>query len=394
MEAKSGKRTAYQFIVLLGLVSLFGDITYEGARSITGPYLAVLGASAVVVGLVSGLGEFLGYALRLAAGYFADRTRAYWPLTLLGYGLLVSVPLLALTGHWPLAALLIILERIGKAVRSPARDTILSHATKQVGRGWGFGLHEALDQIGAVAGPLLFTTVFFFHGNYSEGFSLLWIPALLCFGILLFARRKVPVPENLESTAMERAQDRTPQSLPRSFWVYTLFIFFSVTGFVNFQIIAFHLKTQQVVSDAVIPLLYAVAMGVDAVVALLIGRLYDRVGLKALIFIPFLTAVLPFLSLSRHLSWVVAGMALWGAVMGIHETVMRAAIADLAPLARRGFAYGIFNTAYGLAWLLGSSAIGILYSYSRGALGLMVLLLQGACLAVFFKLRTLASERA
>lgn len=156
----SQKITAYRFIVLMGIVSMFGDITYEGARSITGPYLAVLGASAGIIGLVSGIGEFVGYALRLVSGRFADRAKAYWPLTFIGYGLILSVPLLGLVGYWHLAVLLIILERMGKAIRTPARDAILSHATKQVGRGWGFALHEALDQVGAIVGPWSFMQYF------------------------------------------------------------------------------------------------------------------------------------------------------------------------------------------------------------------------------------------
>ena len=187
------------FIILLGIVSLFGDVTYEGARSVAGPYLATLGASANVVGLVAGIGEFVGYALRLACGHLADRTKAYWLLAFVGYGLLVSVPFLAFAGHWQLAALLIILERMGKAIRSPARDTMLSYATKEVGRGWGFAVHEALDQIGAIIGPVVFSLVFLFHGGYREGFTLLWIPALLTLVVLAIARKKVPLPEELEA---------------------------------------------------------------------------------------------------------------------------------------------------------------------------------------------------
>ena len=194
------------FIILLGIVSLFGDVTYEGARSVAGPYLATLGASASVVGLVAGIGEFVGYALRLASGHLADRTKAYWLLTFVGYGLLVSVPLLAFAGYWQLAALLIILERMGKAIRSPARDTMLSYATKEVGRGWGFAVHEALDQIGAIIGPVVFSLVFLFHGGYREGFTLLWIPALLTLVVLAIARIKVPSPEKLEASGKAREQ--------------------------------------------------------------------------------------------------------------------------------------------------------------------------------------------
>jgi sugar phosphate permease len=191
---QSRKKQALQLILLLGLVSALGDITYEGARSVSGPYLAFLGASASVVGLISGMGEFLGYALRLVSGYLADRTRSYWLSTFVGYGLILCVPLLAFANRWELVALLLILERIGKAIRSPSRDTIISHATRQTGRGWGFAIHEALDQVGAVIGPLIFAAIFLVRNSYQDGFAVLWIPAALTIAVLAFARKLVPAP--------------------------------------------------------------------------------------------------------------------------------------------------------------------------------------------------------
>src|SRR4030042_1671195 len=187
------------FIILLGIVSLFGDVSYEGARSVTGPYLATLGASAGIVGLVAGIGEFVGYALRLASGHLADRTKAYWLFTFIGYGLLLSVPLLAYAGYWQLAAVLIILERMGKAIRNPARDTMLSYAAKEVGREWGFGIHEALDQVGAIIGPIVLSLILLSHGGYREGFTVSWIPALLTLAVLAIARRKFPSPQKLQT---------------------------------------------------------------------------------------------------------------------------------------------------------------------------------------------------
>jgi len=379
------KRTAYHFIILLGIVSLFGDITYEGARSVTGPYLAVLGASAGIVGFVSGIGEFLGYSLRLVSGYFADRTKAYWPLTIIGYGLIFSIPLLAFAGYWQVAAFLIILERIGKAIRTPARDAMLSHATKQVGRGWGFALHEAVDQIGAIIGPLIFSAVFILKGGYREGFTILWIPAFLTLTILIVARINVPSPERLETSEGRTEQDIKEKSrLSKVFWFYALFSFLSVAGFANFQLISYHFKVQSIVSDIQIPIFYAIAMGVDALVALIIGKTYDKIGLKSLITIPLLTLPIPFFAFSHSYSLVLISVVLWGAVMGIHETIMRAAIADLTPLERRGFAYGIFNTVYGAAWFFGSTIMGFLYDISISYLILFVILMEVLSLSAFF----------
>ncbi|MDI6889517.1 MAG: MFS transporter [Thermodesulfovibrionales bacterium] len=379
------KKIAFQFIILLGIVSLFGDITYESARSVTGPYLAILGASAGIVGLVAGLGEFIGYALRLVSGYFADRTKAYWPITIIGYVLLLSVPLLAFAGYWQLAAFLIILERMGKGIRTPARDAILSHATKQVGRGFGFAIHEAIDQIGAIIGPLIFSAVFFLEGGYREGFTILWIPALLTLAILVVARIKFPSPEKLE-TSIEGIGEKAKGKgrLPGVFWFYALFIFLSVAGFANFQLISYHFKVQSVVSDIQIPIFYAIAMGVDALVALIIGKVYDKTGLTSLITIPLLTLPIPFFAFSQSYSLTLVSVVFWGAVMGIHETTMRAAIADLTPPERRGFAYGIFNTVYGASWFFGAPLMGLLYDLSISYIILFVVLMEVISIPVFF----------
>ncbi len=383
MIMNNRRKAAFQFIVLLGIVSLFGDITYEGARSITGPYLAFLGASAGIVGLVAGASEFIGYALRLGSGYLADRTRAYWPITITGYGLLICVPLLAFAGYWQLAAFLIASERMGKAIRTPARDAILSHATEQVGRGWGFGIHEALDQVGALIGPLLFSAVFLFKGGYSEGFSLLWIPALLTLVILLVAKIKVPSPEKLE-TPHKTLRQGTKGKLPGVFYFYTLFTFLTVAGFVNFPLISYHFKIQSVISNVQIPVFYAIAMGVDALVALIIGRIYDRIGLKVLLTIPLLTFSIPLFGFSQSYNLALIGIILWGAVMGIHETIMRAAIADLTPIIQRGRAYGIFNAVYGASWFCGSVLMGLLYDVSLSWLILFVVAVEVSSVSVFF----------
>lgn len=387
VEEKGLKHLALQLILLMGLVSALGDITYETGRSTSGPYLAFLGASAFVIGLTSGLGEFLGYSLRLVSGYLADRTRSYWIATFIGYGLILSIPLLAYTNRWEWAVVLLLLERVGKAIRSPARDAILSHAAHQVGRGWGFAIHEALDQVGAVIGPLIFTAVFMQRNSYRDGFSILWIPAIMTIGALLVARLHVPAPERLEETRRPNIQsaEKGNTTMPRIFWTYGLFTFLSVAGFANFQIISYHLVNKAVVPTAQIPILYAVAMGVDALFALVVGKSYDKVGLKSLVIIPFITLPLPFLAFSQRYSLAVISAVLWGLVMAVHETVMRAAIADLVPIERRAFAYGIFNTIYGAAWFVSGAALGLLYDLSNIWLIAYVVVVETAALLVFYQ---------
>ncbi|GAB4367662.1 MAG: MFS transporter [Calditrichia bacterium] len=362
IENQSLKKSAYRFIILMGIVSLFGDVTYEGARSIIGPFLAQLGATAAVVGIIAGGGEFLGYVLRLLSGYLSDRTQKYWTLTIMGYGALISIPILAFAGHWSAAALLIILERIGKGIRSPARDTILSYATSQTGRGMGFGLHEALDQVGAIIGPFIFTLIFYMHGDYREGFSLLWIPALLCVLILLLAKKQFPHPQDLEkSYEGQTSVTGTSFLKQRPVLLYLGFTFFSVLGLINFPILAYHFKLQAEIPEGQIALLYAIAMGVDALVALLIGKTYDLLGFRALIVVPLLTLPIPFIAFTNGFLLIVLTACLWGGVLGIHETIMRAAIADITPGRSRGIVYGVFNTLYGLSWFMGGALAGVLY---------------------------------
>jgi MFS family permease len=357
----TGRATALRFIVLLGVVSLFADMTYEGARSITGPYLGVLGASATVVGVVAGLGELLGYTLRFASGYLADRTRRYWVLTVVGYVVnMGAVPLLALTGRWQTAAALMIAERVGKAIRTPARDAMLSHATQQVGRGLGFGVHEALDQVGAVLGPLIVAGVLVARSSYRAGFAVLVVPAALAIGVLVAARLLYPSPRELEIDVprLESA------GLRRSFWIYLAGAALVAAGYADFPLIAFHLEQRAVVSATSIPVLYAVAMGVDAFAALVFGRVFDRRGLVVLVVAVLLSALFaPLVFLGGFgAAWV--GMVLWGSGVGAQESIMRAAVAEMVPPDRRGAAYGIFNTGYGVFWFLGSVAMGALYDVS------------------------------
>ncbi|MDQ7844125.1 MAG: MFS transporter [Armatimonadota bacterium] len=355
------RRAAVRFVVLLGVVSLLADMTYEGARSVVGPYLGLLGASAAAVGVAAGAGELLGYALRLGAGYLADRTRRYWTITFAGYLInLGAVPLLALAGSWPAAAALVVLERIGKGVRTPARDAMLSHAAHRTGRGWGFGLHEALDQVGAVLGPLAVAGVLVSRASYRAGFAVLSIPAALALAALAAARRNHPNPRDLEPTAtsLEAAV------LPRAFWIYLAGAALVGAGYADFSLLAFHWGRRAVVPPATIPLLYALAMGVDALAALGFGRIFDRLGIRILaagVGLSLFFAPLAFLGGAKG---ALLGVTLWGIGMGAQESIMRAAVAGMVGPDRRGSAYGIFNAGYGLCWFLGSAAMGVLYAVS------------------------------
>jgi len=369
-------------IFSLGIVSLLGDITYEGARSVIAPYLATLGASAVAVGVIAGLGEFAGYVLRLASGYLTDKTGLIWTFTIMGYGLVLSIPMLGLVSSWELAAIFMIMERMGKAIRTPARDVILSHATKKVGRGLGFGIHEAMDQVGAMLGPFVFACVLFFGGSYKSGFLFLFIPWIFMILSLFWARSIARDPKMLEDDdTQKKGANSASLKLPTVFWLYILFSAATVMGFVNFQIISYHLKVKTVVSDGYIPIIYSIAMGIDAIAALLIGRLYDKIGFKVLIALPLFTMIIPFFVFINKIPLLLIGTIFWGIVMGMQETIMRAMVADLIPIQRRGFAYGVFNTAFGISFLLGSSIMGFLYT--KNVLYLETFVIVMSCISIW-----------
>jgi MFS family permease len=378
------KSAALKFVILLGVVSLFADMTYEGARSATGAYLAVLGASGAAVGIIAGLGELIGYGLRLITGYISDRTGRYWTITLFGYFVnLVAVPLLALAGNWEIAALLMIGERIGKAIRTPARDVMLSYATQKMGRGWGFGLHEAMDQIGAILGPLIVTAVLYFGGSYRTGFAILLAPAILALSVLLVARLLYPHPRHFE---VGPARPQT-KGFPRVFWLYLAAVSLIGAGFADFALIAYHFEKASIASPDLIPILYAVAMGVDALAALVIGRLFDRIGISVLIPVAIVSSFFaPFVFLDG-LNLAFLGMALWGVGMGAQESIMRAAIAEMVPMDRRGSAYGIFNAGYGIFWFLGSALMGILYDISIPSLVVFSVVAQLASIPLLLWVR-------
>ncbi|MHB0869514.1 MAG: MFS transporter, partial [Chloroflexota bacterium] len=353
-------------------------------------FMAVLGASATVVGIVSGLGELVGYGLRLVSGFIADRTQRYWAITLVGYAVnMLAVPLLALAGSWQVAAVLIVVERTGKAMRNPPRDAMLSHATSQIGRGWGFGLHEALDQLGAVLGPLLVAGVLAFRGDYRTAFAALLISAVLALAVLVAARITYPAPREFEAASAEVRDTR----FPRAYWLYLAAVAFVAAGYADFPLIAYHFQKASILSADRIPLFYAIAMGADALAALLFGRLFDRIGLTILIVVSLVSALFAPLVFFGGFSLALIGMVCWGVGMGAQESIMRAAIGDFVPANRRGSAYGVFNAGYGLFWFLGSALIGILYDTSIPWLVIFSAAAQLASIPVFLAVRRELSLR-
>lgn len=373
----------WRFVVWFGTVSLLADFVYEGARSVTGPLLASLGASALVVGVVTGAGEAAALGLRLVSGPLADRTRRFWGLAIAGYALtVVSVPLLGVVGTLWAACVLVIAERVGKAVRSPAKDTLLSHATAATGRGRGFAVHEAMDQVGALVGPLVVAGVLALTGgDYAPALGVLALPGVAVLVLLVWLRSRVPNPRSYEEEHAPHEHDphehepATPGSapaalsrLPRAFWRYAAFTATTTAGFTTFGVLSYHLVERHLLAAAWVPVLYAAAMAVDALAALATGWLYDRHGARVLVVLPVLAAVVPALAFTRTVGLAVAGSLVWGAAMGIQESTLRATVADLVPPGRRATAYGVFAGLVGAASLAGGALTGALYGTSIPAL--------------------------
>ena len=385
MNPTISKGSAIKFVVLLGIVSLFADMTYEGARSISGQYLAILGASGFVVGIVAGLGELIGYGFRLVSGYISDKSGKYWLITFIGYAInLLAVPLLALAGNWPIAASLMILERFGKAIRNPSRDAMLSYATHETGRGWGFGLHEAMDQIGAIIGPIIVSCVLYYQGTYQMSFGILLIPAICALSVLACARMLYPCPQDLE---VENPSLKT-EGFSKKYWLYIAALCCVAAGYVDFPLIAFHFKKESVMSDAWMPIIFSISMGAAGIAALIFGRLYDTKGFSVLIFVTGLASFFAPLVFMDDFYFVLLGMILWGIGLGTQESIMRAVVANLVQMNKRGTAYGILNIWFGVFWFLGSALMGFLYDVSLFSLIIFSMGIQLAAIPILFAVKS------
>jgi MFS family permease len=354
-------KSSLAFIVAFGIVSLFADAAYEGMRGISGPYLARLGASGAAVGIIAGTGELAGYLLRLASGRLTERTRLYWPITLAGYAIqMAAVPLLALAGSWWAAALLIVLERAGKAVRNPAANTMMSRAGEHIGQGWAFGLHEAMDQTGAMAGPLIAALVLAHHHDYRAAFLWLGVPAVLTLVTIVTVAIRFPYAGHVRATEKSAAG----AGLPRAFWLYTASAALFAFGFADYSLAAYHYAKAAVMSPALVPILYAGAMGMAGLGSLVFGRWFDKRGLIVLVPGILMAAAAPAFTFLGGFALAIGGTVLWGLALGAQDVVMSAAVADLVPEQSRARAYGIFPAIYGVAWFAGSALLGELYDVS------------------------------
>ena len=389
------------FIILFGIVSLFSDMTHEGATSIRGVYLSLLGASAGTIGFISGFGELIGYCLRYVFGRLTDKTKKYWQITIIGYVLdIIAVPALALVGKsgWIMACMLLVIQRIGKAIKKPAKDTILSFAASQEGVGISFGIHELLDQIGAFLGPVLLYLVMLFKTEgttlqiYSACFAFLAIPGAITIILLFVTKHKFPNPEHFEPEPKEYL----PFKMKKEFLLYISGISLFAFGFIDYSIIIMHIsrtfagiasglaETSSIISSGTLPLLYAGAMLVDAVAALFFGYMYDKKGVKALVLSTIISAPFAIFVFSfNSIPMVLLGIGLWGIGMGAQESILKAAVTSMVPKASRATGYGIFEFSFGVFWFLGSWLLGVLYDISIPAMTAVSVTTQLAAIPLY-----------
>lgn len=373
--------SAFAFVLTMGIVNLFADMTYEGGAGINGPYLASLGASAPLVSFIAGLGEFLGYTLRSLAGWVADRTGRYWPITFLGYVInLLAVPAMSLAGNWQAAAALILTERIGRAIRKPTVEAMLSYSTGKHGRGWVYAVNTALDETGATLGPLCMGVALYGNASYRTAYSLLLVPALLALAAVIAARLRFPVPSQLEEGGPPTAMQT---GFGRSYWLYTLAGSFFGAGLMSFEFLSYHLAETRAFEDHWVPVLLSMATLAAIAASLILGRLYDRAGLGAIVAGVLLASFASPLIFLGETRLVLVGLALWGVGYAVQDTLLKVLIASVLPERKRNFAFGLFYLGYGAGWLVGSITTGLLYEYARSALVPFVVAMQLLSLPLF-----------
>lgn len=382
------KKQAIIFLVLLGIISLLSDFTHEGARSIYGPFLSLIGASAFIVSFTSGLGEFIGQALRIVTGVIADKSHKYWAMMFLGYAVnLLAIPLLMFVNAaiWQVAIILILLERVGKAIRAPAKSALVSFTTPHLGAGKAFAIQEVLDQIGAFLGPLFAFAVLSLNqgtelNGYQMTFGFLGIFAIATLVILIVAKKKYPNPEKFETRTTFRGFKGN-----KAFIWYMIAVSFLALGFIDYPLLAFHIEAIGAFDVTYIPLLYSLAMGVDAVAALVFGSLFDKFGIRALQISTFIAAfAVPVFFLFDGIWAIIVGVVLWGIGMGAQESILKAVVSSIVSKEKRATAYGIFYSVFGVAWFLGSTLIGAVYGYSILAIVIISLVMELLAVAFMF----------
>lgn len=374
-----GWSPAFTFVFTMGIVNLFGDVTYEGGASINGPFMQTLGATAAAVSISAGVAEFLGYALRPVSGYVADKSGRYWLVTFIGYAInLFAVPLMAFAGSWQIAAVLVVAERIGRAIRKPTVDAMLSYTTGELGKGWVYALNTALDETGATIGPLIIAAVLLMKGDYRQGYALLVTSAALAICMLAIARINFPVPSKLQ-----HGQTASAAALEPAYWGYMAAGACFAAGLMSFELISYHLSKTGVVTGYWTPVFLAVSTGFGVVASLVLGKLFDQFGLPIVLAAVLVSSIFSPLVFFGAFPLALVGILLWGLGYATQDTLLKALVATVLPEGQRNFAFGLYYAGYGVGWLVGSIVTGLLYERSLSAMVIFAVAAQLLSIPIF-----------
>ena len=349
----------------LGLVSLFMDLSSELVHALLPLYMTgVLGASMVAVGVVEGVAEATASALKAFSGAISDRMRRRKPLVVLGYALAaLSKPLFPLAGTVALVAGARFMDRVGKGIRGAPRDALIADVTAPAQRGAAYGLRQALDTVGAVLGPLAAIGLMIILANDIR--AVLWvavIPAVIAVLVLVVWVRE---PERGQSPAavQGKVEWRAYSRLQRHFWL--IVALGAVLTLARFSEAFLVLRAQDLgLVLALVPAVLVVMNLVYTAVSFPAGVAADRGGQRALLFwgLAALIASDLVLGAGAGLAAVFAGAALWGVHMGLTQGLLSKLVADAAPAALRGTAFGVFHLVSGAALLAASVLAGWLWS--------------------------------
>ncbi len=344
---------------LIGLISLVNDSASEMMYPLIPLYLSgVLMAGPRVLGLIEGVAEAIASLLKLWAGVMVDRSGRSKPWIIGGYGLAgLARPAIAFVGNWPLLLVLRVADRIGKAVRAAPRDALLAASISSTQRGLAFGLHRAMDNSGAVIGPLLAWALLAHGLPLQQVFLWALLPGVACL-LLTTGLRDAPPPA-APPPGFSWALASLPVPLRRYLAVVALF---TLGNSSNMFLL---LRAKELgVAEAQVPLLWAAVSAVAALFSVPLGSLSDRVGRMRLLVVGYVAYALFYVGMAV---WAEPGwrlyllFGLYGIFMAATEGVERALMADLAPVEQRGTAFGWLNLVMGAMLLPASLLFGALW---------------------------------
>jgi MFS family permease len=350
-------------IVALGFVSLFTDISSEMVFGLLPLFLtSQLGASRALLGLVEGTAEMLGYTVRMASGAASDRVQKRKPLVIIGYSIsAVSKPFFAFASGWVDAFVVRSIDRVGKGIRTAPRDALISESVHESKVSRAFGLHRSMDQAGAIIGPLIAFALFPFIG-FTGIFYLSLVPGAIAIIILIFFVKEKFVPVQIKQSVAGNV--RAVLAEKRFVALLAIMGIFSVGAF-NFSFVLIRGSDLGLGNDMVV-LLYAIINGAHTLVGFPAGILADRIGREAMLSISYgvflASTVLMLWSTSSAHAYVLA--AVYGAYIGIAETVQRALVPRYVASQFRGTAYGLYNLVIGFSFLAANVIFGLLLDSS------------------------------